>query len=271
MTFSHALSQIPTEKQILKHLKKIIYGNKVRCPDCGKQKHIVEIQKNRVWRCKKCRNKFSITSLSWLKGMKISVQHLWLLIWCWQNKINIQQVVSISKLSIPTIRRYYELFRDNLNSDIDVILEGKVQIDEMFVKGAFIIGAKDIKRKRIKLNVVLKKSPEKDDAMKLIFQNVKPGSVVCTDGGGIYRGCERWWPVEHKKDIHKKFQFAITSEIEAIWANLRTFIRRMYHHVTIAKLTKIVAEFEARFSCKELFNSPLNYLKKSLSTVPLAF
>ena len=271
MTFSHSLSQIPSEKQILRLLRKIIFGQKVKCPDCGRQIHVVEIRKNRVWRCKKCRNKFSITSLNWLKGMKITVQHLWMLIWCWQKKMNIQQVQSLTNLSVPTIRRYYELFRDNLNVDFDVVLEGKVQIDEMFVKGAFIIGAKDIKRKRVKLNVVVKKAPNKHDAMKLMFQNVKPGSTVCTDGGAIYRGCDSWWPIKHKKDIHRKFEFAITSEIEAVWANLRTFIRRMYHHVTIAKLPKIVAEFEARFSHKEIFNSVLKYLQNSLSTVTLAF
>lgn len=272
MTYAPELSQIPSEKTILRHLKKIIFNNKVKCPDCGRKNKIVCLQHNKVWRCRKCRNKFSITSINWLKGMKISVRHLWALIWCWQHKLSVQQTRSLLKLSIPTVRRYYELFRDHLNlEEYEVLLEGKVQVDEMFVKGAFVIGGKDIKRKKIKLNVVFRKSPNKQDAMNFIFNHVKPGSTFCTDGGAIYRGCEKWWPLQHKRDIHSKFEFAITSEIEAVWANLRTFIRRMYHHVTIQKLSKIVAEFEARFSHHKSFDSPLNFLKNSLCSVTLAF
>jgi transposase-like protein len=270
MTFSHSLSQIPTEKKIAKELKHIIYGKHVSCPDCGRKNSVVTLILNKKWRCKKCRIKFSITSRTWLKGMKISYTHLWALIWCWQKKINIQQTNALLHLSIVTIRRYYELFRDNLQTDYEVLLEGQVQIDEMFVKHAFIIGGKDISMKKIKLQVKYYRHPHKDDAMNLMFHYVKPGSTICTDGGSIYRTCDKWWPITHKKEIHSKFQFSITSEIEGIWANLRTFIRRMYHHVTLKKLTLIVREFETRFNHPEIFDFPLNYLKNSLSPVTLA-
>lgn len=270
MTFVHSLSQIPTEKQIAKYLKKTVFGKKVICPDCRRQIYVQELKKNKLWRCKKCRNKFSLTSVAWLKGMKLSYRHLWCLIWCWQHKMNVQQVQDLLKLSVPTIRRYYALFRDNLQLDYDIILEGKVQMDEMFVKGAFVIGAKDIINKKIKLTVVNKKSPTKSDAMELIMNHVRPGTTLQTDGGAIYRGCEKWWPVNHKRDIHSKFEFGLTSEIEGIWANFRTFVRRMYHHITVKYLAKTVAEFEARFSRKELFESPLAFIKNSLSPVTLA-
>lgn len=270
MTFAHSLSQIPSEKQILIHLKHQVFGKSVACPDCGRKTYVQELQRHKMWRCTKCHNRFSVTSLNWLKGMKISPRHLWALIWCWQRKMNVQQAQALLGLSIPTVRRYYELFRDNLKLDYDVVLEGRVQMDEMFVKGAFIIGAKDIVRKKIKLNVVYKKSPDKGDALDLIFHHVKPGSDLCTDGGGIYRGCDNWWPVKHKKDIHNRFEFGLTSEIEGTWAVLRTFIRRMYHHVTLAKLAKVVAEFEARYSHPEIFDSPLCFLNNSLKPVTLA-
>ena len=64
-----------------------------------------------------------------------------------------------------------------------------------------------------------------------------------TDGAGIYQGIERWWPVQHRRDIHKKLEFELTSEIEGLFGNLRTFIRRMYHHTTPEKLLEIVSEF----------------------------
>lgn len=271
MTFTTLLSQIPSEMQVRKELVKIIFGTRVWCPDCGRRCYVVSLEKNLKWRCKKCRNKFSLTSVTWLKGIKITLRHLWCLIWCWQNKIPVQQTHNLLCLSIPTIRRYYELFRDNLILDYDVVLEGNVQMDEMFIKKGFVIGAKDIKRKKIKLKFVPEPYPNKHHAQSMIFNHIKPNSTLCTDGGGIYKGCQLWWPLTHFRDIHSKFEFSITSEIEGIWANLRTFIRRMYHHVTFKKFAKIVAEFEARFSQPKLFNNPLNYLKNSLHPVKFAF
>lgn len=270
MTLSSTLSQIPTEMQVMKSLEKIIFPKGIVCPNCGRKHYVQNIKRHKLWRCKKCRNKFSLSSVTWLKGMKISYRTLWTIIWAWQIKLPIQQCQSLLGRSIPTIRRYYELFRDNLKLEENIFLTDTVQMDEMFVKGAFILGAKDIKKKKIVLKVIKQKAPSKNDAMNFIFQYVVPKSTLCTDGGSIYKACEKWWPLIHKKDIHRKFEFAITSEIEGIWANLRTFIRRMYHHVTLKNLSKIVAEFQARFSQPILFHSPLNFLKNSISSVTLA-
>ena len=99
-------------------------------------------------------------------------------------------------------------------------------------------------------------------------RHVEPGSQLNTDGGSVYRKIEDWWPVTHKVDIHKKFEFGLTSEIEGVFGNLRTFIRRKYHHVTCSKLAGIVAEFEANFNHPEMFENPTIFLEKSLFLVP---
>lgn len=71
----------------------------------------------------------------------------------------------------------------------------------------------------------------------------------------------------NNRDIHKKFEFAHTSEIEGIFGVLRTFIRRMYHHVTADKLPSVVGEFCYRFSHPEIFSSPYEYLLNALRLV----
>lgn len=71
------------------------------------------------------------------------------------------------------------------------------------------------------------------------------------------------------RDIHEKFEFAHTSEIERMFGNLRTFIRRMYHHATPEKMPDYVREFCFRFSLPELFENPHEYLQKSLTLVPI--
>jgi hypothetical protein len=88
-------------------------------------------------------------------------------------------------------------------------------------------------------------------------------------GALIYRGIEKWWPVTHEIDIHRKWEFGKTSEIEGMFGNFRTFIRRMYHHVSKEKMPEYVREFCVRFSSPELFENPENYLQKSLLPAPI--
>ena len=105
-------------------------------------------------------------------------------------------------------------------------------------------------------------------ANHFLFQKIKPGTELWTDGAMIYQGIERWWPVVHTKDIHKKFEFTHTSEIEGMFGCLRTFIRRMYHHVSAEEMPAYVREFCFRFSSPELFENPLYYAEKALTLVP---
>src|SRR3989338_2437749 len=113
-------------------------------------------------------------------------------------------------------------------------------------------------------------SPAKCDAAAFLQTYVKPGTILHTDGSGIYKKISDWWPVEHKVDIHKKFEFELTSEIEGMFGVYRTFIRRMYHHVTRDKFPNLVGEFCFRFSHPELFRNPRQYLLIALRLVPTA-
>jgi len=209
--------------------------------------------------------------VTWLSGCKLPLAAVWALIWCWQKKISVQQVQELLRLSVPTIRRWYGLFRDNLPTDVEVILEGGVQMDEMFQGNICLLGAKDIARKKVKFFMITNPHPAKVDAATFIQNYVKPGSILATDGSAIYRAIENWWPVEHIHEIHKRFQFEITSQIEGMWGALRTFIRRMYHHVTRRQFAQVIAEYETRYNHPELFQSPATYLKKSLYRVKFAF
>lgn len=124
--------------------------------------------------------------------------------------------------------------------------------------------AKQVGSKKLAHHMLLKKSVDKTDAVYFIHHWVQPNSQLQTDGASIYKGVEQWWQVRHKKDIHRKWEFELTSEIEGLFGNLRTFIRRMYHHATPEYLPEYVSEFCLRFSSPEIFYSPLTYLEKTL-------
>ncbi len=175
---------------------------------------------------------------------------------------------ALTGLSEEAARRWYDNFRGYLPQETHV-LEHIVQLDEAYFKNMVLMMAKEKGSRKLAYYVFSGTSAQRHHATHFLHQKIKPGSELWTDGAAIYRGIEKWWPVEHKRDIHSKFEFEHTSEIEGIFGNYRTFVRRMYHHHWSENLEEYVREFCFRFSSPEMFNSPHEYPERSLSHVPI--
>lgn len=200
--------------------------------------------------------------------MKLSFQKFWLILWSWTTQIPVKQATALTELSEAAIRHWYDLFRMHL-PDNRLILEKIVQLDEAYFKKRTLMMAKQQGTRNVAYDIIEGTVVERHHATQFLYNYIRPQSKLHTDGAGIYQGINRWWPVQHRRDIHKKWEFELTSEIEGLFGNLRTFIRRMYHHTTSEKLPEIVSEFCFRFSSPEMFNNPLFYLQKTLTLVPL--
>ena len=260
------LTQIPSEAKIKKLVRKILFGTHLRCPRCHSRN--VCASENR-YRCRLCRRPFSLTSHTWLSNMKLPWQTWYLLLWCWCNHLPITQTISITELNEKTIRSWCETFRKYLpDYQWFSSLKERVQMDEAFFRKYSVVAAKDTSAKKLVMQVLPKTDIQKHHIAQFVVRHIAPGTRLQTDGGGVYRGIEKSWPVAHYKDIHSKWEFGLTSEIEGVFGNLRTFIRRKYHHVTCSKLPSVVAEFQANFNHPELFKNPDEYLRNSLFLVP---
>ncbi len=261
------LRQIPSEAKIQKYLKHAIFGGKYPfCPECHKTN---PLRYEDRYRCRRCRCKFSVTSHTWLNSLRLPLQQWWLLLWCWTQKIPVQQTAAISNLSRLTIYHWYDQFRNHLPEEYHV-LENIVQLDEAYFKNWCLIMGKQIGSKKLAYDLIYQSHPGRLQANSFLFQKVQPGAKLWTDGASIYKRVEDYWPVKHTVDVHKKFEFEHTSEIEGTFGCLRTFIRRMYHHTTPEKFPDYVREFCFRFSTPELFESPKLYCEKTLILVPIA-
>lgn len=258
------LNQIPSETKIKKLLRKIIFGKNLSCPWCHSRR--VYTSENR-YRCRKCKKPFSLLSGTWLNNMKLSYRTFWALLWCWTQQIPVRQTRKLCHISEVSIYHWFREFRLHL-PQLEPILHGKIQMDEAYFKKISLIMAKQIGSRKIAHQVIFKNSVDKNEATRFLYQYVQPNSRLQTDGAGIYRNIGQWWPIKHKVDIHKKFEFGLTSEMEGMFGNLRTFIRRMYHHTTPEYLPEYVSEFCVRFSSPEMFTSPNVYLAKTLNAVP---
>jgi hypothetical protein len=200
--------------------------------------------------------------------LKLPLQSFWLVLWCWTTAIPVKQAIALTNLSENAIRRWYDRFREHLPENPQ-ILERVVQLDEAYGRGWTLLMAKQPRTRKVAYVLYPEKSVQKHHAHTFLQQFVKPRSRLATDGSGLYRNVEQWWPIKHTKDIHAKWEFSKTSEIEGLFGNLRTFIRRMYHHVTPEKMPEYVREFCLRFSSPEMFQNPNNYLSKCLITAPI--
>jgi len=259
----YELNQVPSETKIKKYFRKILFGKNVFCPVCRSRK--IYRQKDR-YRCQRCRIKFSLISHTWLRGMKLSYQKFWLVLWCWTKQVPIKQTTDLTELSEEAVRHWFANFRRHLPAN-EAILERIVQLDEAYFKQAALIMAKQQGTRKVAWQLLDTTDVQRQHAASFLQQNIKPRSKLRTDGSAIYRSIHKWWPVRHQQDIHKKWEFELTSEIEGLFGNLRTFIRRMYHHTTSEKLPDMVSEFCARFSSPEIFENPLKYLEKTLTLV----
>lgn len=263
----YKFNQIPSEAQIRKYLRRIVFGKNMYCPTCKSRD--VYASQNR-YRCKKCRIRFSLVSHTWLSNLKLPLQQFWMILWCWTTQIPVRQAMGLTELSELTIRHWYDEFRYHLPQDQEV-LEHIVQLDEAYFGGKYgktLFLGKEVGARKLAYQIVPGVSPKREHAWWFLQSYTKPHINLHTDGAGIYREIDQWWPVYHSREIHKKWEFELTSEIEGMFGVLRTFIRRMYHHVTPAKLPELACEFCYRFSHPEMFKNPRFYLENTLFIVP---
>lgn len=262
----YTLNQIPSQTQIKKFLRKTVFGSHVYCPDCHSRDIVSEPQR---YRCRKCRGRFSLTSHTWLSNCKLPLEQFWMILWCWTAQIPIRQTICLTKLSEVTIRKWFETFRLQLPED-ETILDHLVQLDEAYFggkQGRALLMAKQIGERKLAYQLLGHAQPKREHALWFIKTYIKPTSALFTDGASIYKEIDQWWPVYHTRDIHKKFEFEQTSEIEGMFGVMRTFIRRMYHHVTLDKLPPLMGEFCYRFSHPEMFQNPRYFLQITLHPV----
>lgn len=168
--------------------------------------------------------------------------------------------MKFTELSEKGVRHWFDSFRTNLPKNQE-LLEHLVQLDEAYFGkfgGYALLMGKEIGTRKLAYELLFSDAPGRIDAIEFLKSHVKPDAQLNTDASVIYKGIEKYFPVSHTFDTHKKFEFSNTSEIEGIFGVLRTFIRRMYHHTTKEKFPEYMCEFYCRFSRPEILDLPMN-------------
>lgn len=194
---------------------------------------------------------------------------MWQIIWCFVNEIPVKQTRSLTGLSEKAVRHWYDLLRTQ-PIQLNTKLSGTIQVDEVYLGGwgwRAILAGKALRTKEVRFYICDRYEPYETDIAAFFTRYITPGSTIFTDASPLHPRTCRLFSCAHYRDIHKKFEFTLTSEIEGLSGTMRTFIRRMYHHITVKKLPEYLVEFQYRFSHKEYFTSLQQFLLNTLKLV----
>lgn len=262
------LDGIPSDAKIRSLLRRSTFGPRPHCPRCGSSE---VLRSERRFRCPKCRRPFSVTSCSWLRGMKVAPRVLWMLLLCWQRGIAFRTTQDLTGLSHVTVRRWFRRFRENL-AHASPTLSGTVEVDEAWLgkrrhgNQTIVIGAVERGTGRAVIRVMGARDQERSD--RFLLRHVAPGTTVYTDGWEGYRGIDAFFGYRHSAHIHDHGDFGPTNHAENLWSRLKGFIRRTWHHAWREHLPGLLREFEARINSPGTFASPLAFLETCLYAVP---
>jgi len=262
-----------SDRQIKAEFRKLIFGQRVFCPHCGFTK--IRSSEGRYW-CKKCRRHFSLTSGTWLSGMKISWTKMYIVLECWLRKIDIGNVCHLTGTSYPTVFYFYRKFRQHVPENAFKIgANGHYLVDESYFgwkrKGQRGRGAQGrvpvmgvYHDGLIKTKVIPDVSP--GSLLPVIQSNVPRGSQITSDKWRSYNRLKSLG-YRHKR-INHEYRYLETNPIEAAWSQMKRSLERMYHHCHLKNMPDYVAETTYRYCARKNPDSPLIFLKKSIKLVP---
>lgn len=265
-----------SEKKIGSFLRKITFGPRTRCLKCGYTK-IRQLPDQRYW-CKKCRRRFSLTSNSWLKGKKISLKQLYLLLDCWLKGKTVKDTIDSVRLSRQTVYLWFRVFR-TYSPQIDKIFQGNCETDETYVgpvrkgprKGHTwkenktpVLGIYERESGLVKIEVV-------PDA---VLDYIKPFILTNIDLGQGHIFSDQYRPYWHLPKLgyqhtmvdHFNHEYKETNHIEGFWSVFKRTLKRSYWAVRPENLSNYGREIVYRFNTRRSPDTPLTFLEKTLST-----
>ena len=257
----NSITNLPNEYHCHRNFYKAIWGD-CTCSRCGSKN--LKFRTNYEY-CPDCKHKTSVKAETIFRSSNLTYKQIYILIWCWQQKIGIGDIVKLTGISYPIVERWLVRLRAAL-APSDVVLEDIVEIDGSFFgrlkygKQKLVAGAINPGSKQLILKIVYAKDTEAvEDFVKAY---IKKGSLIRTDGLGSYNQ-ESLAGYDYERCGHDNFYFDPTNHIGNVWSIMKRALRRIYRDLTfsLAQLNLILREWENRYNNPELFYNVDSYLK----------
>lgn len=267
-----------TERQLKAILRRAVFpGGRLHCPRCRSFK-IRKVAREDRYHCPRCRRKFSLLSGTWLKSAKVPLTTLIILLHAWKEEYTIKQTGELTELSVPTIRRYFRLFRQHIVKAASFEPLDNVQVDEAYfgrfkklanyyhgvrtyrvVQKTCVAGIACPTTGKLAAKVINGKpgKPIKQFIRQLVPEDV----TIYSDGSNIYK--QLGDTHQHLSQTHD-LGFHNAAYIESCWSWMKRKLFRQYHHFWRKNAEAYVSELTWRFNTRNKPENTLTYLQKSL-------
>lgn len=239
------------------------------CPHCHKQdKEHYRLKRSGLYKCRYCRKTFSVTVGTMFEGSHVPLRKWFYAIYIFlshKKGISSTQLAKDIGVTQKTAWFMLERIRHELHGKFVTLFEDMTQVDETYVGGKNKGRVKNNQGRSLKTKtpVVGLLSDGKVQTFvtpntsgkilkAIIYNLVKPGSTVITDGWKGYKGISKEYEhkvVEHSTGEYVKDGFH-TNGIEGFWSHLKRGIMGIYHKVSPKHLFRYCDEFVFRYNTR---------------------
>lgn len=266
-------NRFDTETAAVAFVERAIWRGTPVCPFCGSV-HSTPRPHRHGHRCRDCRHDFTVRHGTIFANSRLPMRKwLWAIYLTQVSRKGVSSIQLAKQLDVTQKTAWFMQQRLREAADpagLDDLLEGDVEIDELYVGGREsrkrrskrvpgtqgrstrtktpVVGLRERHSGRTRLFPVTEVN--RATVQRLIESNVLRGSRIHTDEAPIYTALPGYGhvTVNHSRDEWTSPEGGSTNGIESVWAVFRRGLYGTYHHVTRKHLQRYVNEFAFRLN-----------------------
>lgn len=239
------------------------------CPHCHRQSNEhYQLKRQGLYKCKSCRKTFSATVGTMFEGSHVPLRKWFYAIYVFlshKKGISSTQLAKDIGVTQKTAWFILERIRHELHGKFISLFENMTQVDETYIGGRNKGRVKNNQGRSLKtktpvvgllsdgkVKTFVTPNTSGKVLKAIIYDLVKPGSIVITDGWKGYKGISKEYEhkvVEHSTGKYVKDGFH-TNSIEGFWSHLKRGIMGIYHKVSPKHLFRYCDEFAFRYNTR---------------------